>query len=397
MNGSRRRLALVVVALATTLVVGAFPALAASPPSGALPAAITASPSQAEPLPDMFYASAAIPSGKTQTDIYDRRVTPNSLIFLTVDTTAWPGPDLSLPGLEVTVRQDGFFQVATLDNSQAPPPGINFTYAVFNSFSFGGFTVGSGTIPAGVHKVGVPIPVARSTSAVILTVDRQLPEAESTLAAVPGVKLSNHGNRFITVTTLDDSAAPVPIPFNWMLFNKTVTIPGRFPADGGCQPTCGTGTIPVGVPNVAISNSSLTSPSGVLLTVDVTSYHRDIGVPGVKVNNHGSGFFTVTTDREQPVQSSASNGLPFQYFILQPPAAWEELGPTGRSGNTETIAAARPTRHIPGMSARFMPGCGRRRTAATPGTRRGITPTTRSCLSSVSMPSPHRRRVRCSR
>jgi hypothetical protein len=66
MNGTLRRFALVVLALAATLVVGAFPALAASPPSDALPAAITASPSQAEPLPDMFYASAAIPSDKTQ-------------------------------------------------------------------------------------------------------------------------------------------------------------------------------------------------------------------------------------------------------------------------------------------------------------------------------------------
>lgn len=324
--------------------VGSRPATPVATVAAAFPTA-PAVPGQAEPLPDLVYGSAAVPAGQAATNVYNRSVTPSSLIFLSVDTTSWPASDLSLPGLQVTIRQPGMFQVAPIDKSKAPASGIPFTFAVFNTASTGFFTVGTGTIAAGQHNTGVSVPQATATSAVILTVDRQLTAPVGFLAPVPAIKLNNHGAGFITVTTVDNSSPTVPLTFNWMVVNETgVTatfVNGqlqRVPYSG-CRSVCGTGTIGVNSFNVGVSNTAVTPPTGVLVTSDVTNYPSDVAVPGVKVNNHGSGFVTVTTDRLQPVPSTATKGLLFQYVLLQPPAQWEELGPTGRSGNTWAVAA----------------------------------------------------------
>src|SRR4051812_28461216 len=65
--------------------------------------------SEAESPPVYFYGTAAIPSGFSNTDISSRFITPNSRIFLTVDTTAVPGSDVALPEVMVRNKGNGYF------------------------------------------------------------------------------------------------------------------------------------------------------------------------------------------------------------------------------------------------------------------------------------------------
>jgi len=75
----------------------------------------------------------------------------------------------------------------------------------------------------------------------------------------------------------------------------------------------------------------------VFLTVDGASIsgNGDVALSGVKVNNHGPGFFTVTTLALTPAQTT---GIPFDWVVFEPLPIWEEYGPTGVSGNVWTIA-----------------------------------------------------------
>lgn len=275
---------------------------------------------EAESPPLYFYGTAAIPSGFRNTDISSRFITANSKILLTVDTTAVPGSDVALPGVMVRSKGNGYFTVSTLDRSIAPPSGIPFNYIVFNVPNIGGSVLGSAQIPKGVYNTGVNSGAATANSIILLTVD------ESSLAtdvAVSGLKVNNHGAGFFSVTTLSLATAPNSgIPFTYLIVN------GDFMA--------GTGKVPASVYNAGVNNTSIANPSGVFLTVDATTIPgSDVSLPGLKVNNHGGSFFTVTTDK---LTSAPSTGVPYNYVVFQPPPQWEELGPTALSGNSWTVA-----------------------------------------------------------
>jgi len=275
---------------------------------------------EAESPPFYFYGTAAIPSGFRSTDISSRFLTPNSRILLTVDTTAVPGSDVALPGVMVRNKGNGYFTVATLDRSVAPASGVPFNYIVFSVPNINGSVLGSAKIPAGVYNTGVNLGAATANSIILLTVDES---SFSSDVAVPGLKVNNHGAGFFSVTTLNLATAPSSgIPFNYLIVN------GDFIANRG--------KVPAGVYNTSVSNTSIANPSGVFLTVDATTIAgADVALPGVKVNNHGGSFFTVTTDK---LTSAPSTGVPYNYVVFQPPPQWEDLGPTALSGNSWTVA-----------------------------------------------------------
>lgn len=278
-------------------------------------------PALAETLPDYFFGTAAVPPNLHNNEVLSRFITPQSLVFLTVDTTNWPGSDLALPGVKVNNHGKGFFTVTTLDNSSASS-GVPFNYVVFNSRKTGPYTLGQGTVPRGHPNVGITDSAVTANSIILLTVDISTIPGD---AVVPGLKVNNHGAGFFTVTTLDLSTAATDIPFNYLVID-----------DPACFAAC-TGKVPTGSVNVGISSQDVNATAAVFLTVDATrAGTTDMALRGVKVNNRGAGFFTVTTDR---LVRSGSSGVPFNYVVFNPPPRWEELGPAAQSGKIWSIAA----------------------------------------------------------
>jgi hypothetical protein len=269
-------------------------------------------------------------------EVGDRAIQPGSRVFVTVDTTEVPGADVSVPALRVNGRGDGYVTVSTLSGDPTDAQsGVPFEYLAVNAAggSIGAMSYISGhaTIPAGQHNVGVSAIQAKPDSTILLTVD------ESDLATdvpVAGVKINNKGNGYFSVTTLDLSNAPSPtgIPFDWMVVN-------------GPTSERGTTAIPKGQYHVGLTNGAIRRTSAVLLTADATSLGgaSDVQLPSVKLNNHGDGFATVTTVHDS---NAPAGGVPFDWLVVDPPARWEEYGPTAESGNVWTIAVDPTNRDV---------------------------------------------------
>ena len=276
-----------------------------------------------------FYGNAGIPRGLSSTEVGHRYIDPDSLVFLTVDTTAVPGGDVALPGVRLNNREQGFITISTLDESNASEPcGVPLSYLVVNRLSgtMGplSYTTGTGAIPAHADHVGVNAAAAQPNSTILLTVDATVINESMHL---PGLKVNDKGSGWFTVTTLGLENAPsTGIPFNWMIVN------------GGLSLLAGSGNaIPNGVHNVGCNSSAVSMPAAVFLTVDATSIPgaTDVKLPGIKVNNHGPGWFAVTTGMNT---NAPSTGVPFGWLVVQPPPRWEEYGPTALSGNCWTMA-----------------------------------------------------------
>ncbi len=275
---------------------------------------------QIEQPPAYTYATGTIAVGASYVTVVTRFASTTSRILLTVDTTAWPGNDVALPGIRIIDHGNGYFKVGTLDGSLAPAPsGIPFNYVIFNATTIGSNAfVGTAKIPANTHNVGVNLGPTTSSSTILLTVD-----TTGSSGSVSGVKVNNHGAGFFTVTTLDLRNPPIDLTFNYYVNTST-----------DCFSACHA-TIPSGVYNVGLSNFYVAKPSGIFLTVDATTIPNDVSLAGVKVNNHGSGFFTISTDR---LSLAPSTGITFNWVFFQAPAYWEEFGPTALSGKSWTAA-----------------------------------------------------------
>jgi hypothetical protein len=273
-----------------------------------------------------LYGSAGISRTKNSAEVGNSSVTANSRIFLTVDTTSVPGGDVAEPGIRLNNHGQGWFTVSTLDEANAVnTTGVPFSYLVVNqpTGTFGPltYTTGAAVLPAGSDHMAVPAPAADAHSTVLLTVDASsLDEG----VHLDGLKVNNKGAGGFTVTTLDLKAAGAHgIPFNWIVVN----------GGGGLR---GHHTISTGH-NVGVDSTAFTRTAGVFVTTDATTVGgaTDVSLPGVKVNNHGDGFFTVTTLANTAVHSG---GVPFDWIVVPPPHRWEEYGPTAFSGNDWTIA-----------------------------------------------------------
>jgi hypothetical protein len=185
------------------------------------------------------------------------------------------------------------------------------------------YTAGTSAIPAHADHVGINAAAAQPNSTILLTVDATVINESVHL---PGLKVNNKGSGSFTVTTLGLENAPsTGIPFNWMIVN------------GGLSLLAGSGNaIPQGVHNIGCNSSVVSMPAAVFLTVDASSISgAEVALPGVKVNNHGPGWFTVTTGMNT---NAPSTGVPFDWLVVQPPPRWEEYGPTAASGNCWTVA-----------------------------------------------------------
>jgi hypothetical protein len=287
-----------------------------------------------EPLPDYFYGSSAVPPGTLIDRVYNRAILPSSVVFLQVDTTTWPQSDLSLPELMLVGQGDGYFDVKALTDQNAPSPGIPYTYVVFNARITGAFTAGDDGFIAGTGYNGsVSSAAVKSTSVVFLT-PRAIGEPRRPLQPL---KVNNHGTGFFTVTTTTDIPPSGGEHFNYLIVNEVGFAGGQLYS--GCRTLCGSYVVQQGKPNVGVPFAGVSAPAAVLVTEDVTKLPSDTALSGIKVNNHGAGFFTVTTDNLSAAPSTQQGGIPFNFVVIQPPHAWEEYGPTGRSGNTWTIAA----------------------------------------------------------
>jgi hypothetical protein len=276
-----------------------------------------------------FYGNAGIPRGRNATEVGHRYINADSLVFLTVDTTAVPSGDVALPGVRLNNRGQGFITIATLDESKASEPcGVPLAYLIVNRLSgtMGplSYTTGTCSIPAHADHVGINTTAAQPNSTILLTVDATLINESVHL---PGLKVNNKGSGWFTVTTLGlDNAPSTSIPFNWMIVN----------GDSSAL-TGSSSAIPHSVYNLGCTSTAVSMPAAVFLTVDATSIPgaTDEKLPGVKVNNHGDGWFTVTTEKNT---NAPSTGVPFGWLVVQPPPRWEEYGPTGLSGNCWSIA-----------------------------------------------------------
>ena len=275
-----------------------------------------------------FYGNAGIPRGQNATEVGHRYINADSLVFLTVDTTAVPGADVALPGVRLNNRGQGFITIATLDESAASEPcGIPLSYLVVNQLSgtMGplSYTTGTGVMPANTNLFGINAAAASPDSAILLTVDATSINEGVNL---PGLKVNDKFSGQFIVSTLGLENAPsTGIPFNWMIVN------------GGLSLLAGSGNaIPQGVHNIGVSSAAVSIPAAVFLTVDASSIPgAEVALPGVKVNNHGPGWFTVTTEGNT---NAPSTGVPFDWLVVQPPPRWEEYGPIAASGNCWTMA-----------------------------------------------------------
>ena len=231
------------------------------------------------------------------------------------------------PGNPENNHGPGYFTVSTLDQSAAPASGIPFNYLVLNATSGTidglSYLAGRATVPAGTHNAGVTLAGVTAASIVMLTVDAS---SIAGSAVLPGLKINNKGSGFFT----GDDAAPRGGPRDRDPVQLSRGGP-RFRHDL-CRHRARAGGR---VTNTGVSTQSSNNPAGVFLTVDATTIPgADVALPGVKVNNHGAGFFTVTTTG---LTSAPSTGVPFDWLVVEPPARWEELGPTGTSGDIWTI------------------------------------------------------------
>jgi hypothetical protein len=318
---------------------GAFPtasptdaAIAAAPKVASAIDAVTP-PGQTEAIPDYFYGSSAVPPGTLIDRVYNRFILSSSVVFLAVDTTSWPQNDLSLPGLVLVGQADGFFDVKALTDANAPPPGIPYSYVVFNARATGPYIIGDdGAIPSGGYNGSVSNSAVKSTSEVFLT-SRAIGESRR---ALPDVKVNNHGAGFFTVTTTNNAVPAGGEHFNYLIVNEVGFSGGQFYS--GCRQICGTAVVPQGHTNVGVPFAGVSAPAAVFVTEDITRLPADNALPAIKVNNHGAGFFTATTANLSLAPTTALGGIPFNFLVFQPPHQWEEYGPTGRSGNTWTIA-----------------------------------------------------------
>src|SRR5207249_293982 len=140
---------------------------------------------------------------------------------------------------------------------------------------------------------------------------------------IPGLRVYNHGNGFVTVTTLDLSFAPHDIPYYYLYYN-----------DLDCYLACNS-SIKAGYNNDIVGHGGVSLPTAAFVTVDTTSLaNRNVALHGIRTYTHGAGFFQVTTD---DLSGAPSSGIPYNYAIFNPPNSWEELGPTGQSGSAWTI------------------------------------------------------------
>ena len=136
------------------------------------------------------------------------------------------------------------------------------------------------------------------------------------------MKINNHRQGFFTVTTLDLSNAPSSFEFNYLIAND----PARFVA--------GHADIPANQPNVGVSHGGVVPASVVFLTVDATRFTQDVKLPGIKVNNHGAAFFTVTT---LGLNDTPRTGVPFNWVLLRLPQVSEFQPAITRGGRIEAV------------------------------------------------------------
>src|SRR6478736_5655957 len=124
------------------------------------------------------------------------------------------------------------------------------------------YLVGGAGIPRTSSGTEVGSRHIRAASRIFLTVDTtQVPGAD---VALPGVRVNNHGNGWLTVSALDESVATGPsgVPFSYLVVNELSgtfgphTVPGLGPRPVGTGYTTGTATVPAGATNVGVNARS---------------------------------------------------------------------------------------------------------------------------------------------
>lgn len=307
---------LLVLTLSGSLPAAPVPVARATPPSAQEFAGAAASATPADSPPPYFYGSAAIPPGRSSTYVFSRFITLDSRIFLTVDTTAWPGTIPSLPGVQVGLVTAGRFTVTTQDQSVAPASSVPFNYVVFDPLAnTSPFMVRNASLPQGQSQVRMSNSAIKPMSYILLTVDAR---AES--ASLPALRVNGQGAGFIDVATQGLTPAPRALIFNYLVVD-----------DDACFIAC-RGTV-AGAP-VRVSHGYVSRPVGVFLTVNTSRAPGTFGaLPAIKVQARGAGFFTASSLGTPPPSQ-----VPFDYVLFFPPSRWEEHGPTGQSGNVWTVA-----------------------------------------------------------
>ncbi len=267
-----------------------------------------------------LHGSAAIPRGSFGQWVYDRRILSNALIFVSVDTSAMQGLNWSLPGIKVANHVAGRFFVTTSDLSTASV-GVPFTYVILNATAIGNMRAFQATIPAGSVGTTVSDSTATTSSNIVLTIDT----TGSGVGAVPALKVAQKAGGSFAVRTANGTAAPSGgIRFNAMVVN------------GSASPfLSGRGTIPSGTTNTSLIVNGVSLSAAVLVTSDTSTIGASISVAGVKLSAHSAGSMKVSTER---LTTAPGSGLPFDFVVVQPVRGWEELGPTGRSGNSWAVA-----------------------------------------------------------
>jgi hypothetical protein len=173
---------------------------------------------------------------------------------------------------------------------------------------------GQAAIPPGSRDVAVYNRFITKASVVFLQVDTT-PWPQQDLA-LPEVRLETQQDGLFSASTIDTSTAPAPgIPFNYVVFNALQTGPFTVGSDG---------YIPAGQYNTGVNRSEVQPSSEVFLTVNSTavpigsgglesSLERNQVKQPLKVNNHGSGFLTVTTAGDV---APGGAGEHFNYLIV---------------------------------------------------------------------------------
>ncbi len=269
-----------------------------------------------ETPPAWIYGTSAVPPGLSSVTVTSRFIKSNSIIFLSADGTGLPNTAVPLKGLKVRNRFEGGFNVITLGFSNASANGAPFSWVAFNQADTGIFHAGRGVIPAGRNGVNITNAAATANSVIILTVDST---TQNNNFVTPNVRVQKRSNGQFSVTTIDLSRPAFDVPFNYLIANDTA-----------CFVAC-RNAVESGDLSVAVSTTNMNKTAGLFITPDMTgSPNAANSVPDLKVRHRLAGFFRVATINE----TAASVRVPFNYVIFQPPPRWEELGPTGRSGNT---------------------------------------------------------------
>src|SRR5262245_59035527 len=204
------------------------------------------------------------------------------------------------------------------------------------------YFVGSAVIPPGQPNMGLLDPRITASSIVLLTVDTTM--LFDAPRRVAGVKLNNVGDGFLTVTTLDLSEAPAQgLPFNYLVLNSTAFDLSLPSTSQKVSVTAGVGRMHQGQPNVGVDSRAVTASSLVFLTTSARNMQADSALPGLKVNNHGAGFFTVTTLDLSPAPAA----FEFNYLIVNPPGggAGDLTGTAVMSASSTLARVANPAVH----------------------------------------------------